>query len=44
VIWWQPRGTIPGIVEALRRLHLLEAKGPTREAFTFKQSFPPPGD
>jgi heme-degrading monooxygenase HmoA len=43
VIWWQPAGEIPGTVEALRRLHLLETKGPTPEAFTFKQAFPPPG-
>ena len=42
VIWWQPAGTIPGTVEALRRLQLLEAQGPTPEAFTFEQSFPPP--
>ena len=42
VIWWQPAGTIPGTVDALGRLHLLEAQGPTPEAFTFKQSFPPP--
>ena len=26
VIWWQPAGTIPGTVDALRRLHLLEAR------------------
>ena len=42
MIWWQPAGTIPGTVDALGRLHLLEAQGPTPEAFTFKQSFPPP--
>jgi len=36
VIWWQPAGTIPGTTDALRRLHLLEAQGPTPEAFTFK--------
>ena len=42
VIWWQPAGTIPGTVEALRRLQLLEALGPTPEANTFEQSFPPP--
>ena len=44
VMWWQPAGTIPEIGDALRRLSLLEANGPTHEAFTFKQRFPSPGD
>jgi heme-degrading monooxygenase HmoA len=42
VIWWQPAGAIPDVHDALRRLQLLEAHGPTPEAFTFKQAFPPP--
>lgn len=42
VIWWQPAGTIPTVDDALRRLELLEANGPTPEAFTFKQRFEPP--
>ena len=42
VLWWQPVGTIPTIDEAFRRLELLADHGPTPEAFTFKQRFPPP--
>jgi hypothetical protein len=42
VMWWQPAGTIPDIGEALRRLALLEANGPTPDAFTFRQRFPAP--
>lgn len=44
VLWWQPPGTIPTIDDALRRLRLLADKGPTSEAFTFKQQFSPPRD
>ena len=42
VLWWQPAGTIPTIDEALRRLELLADRGPTPEAFTFKQRFASP--
>ena len=42
VLWWQPAGTIPDLDDALRRLALLAERGPTEEAFTFKQRFPPP--
>jgi heme-degrading monooxygenase HmoA len=43
VLWWQPAGTIPTVEDALRRLALLAANGPTPEAFTFKERFEPPG-
>jgi hypothetical protein len=43
VLWWQPAGRPPDVVDALRRLELLAADGPTPEAFTFKQTFPTPG-
>ena len=43
VIWWQPAGTIPTPDEAIRRLALLAERGPTPDAFTFKQRFPAPG-
>lgn len=43
VLWWQPAGAIPTIDDALRRLRLLADKGPTPEAFTFKQRFASPG-
>jgi uncharacterized protein DUF3291 len=42
VLWWQPTGEIPRLDEAWRRLRLLAERGPTVEAFTFKQRFPPP--
>ena len=43
VLWWVPRGTIPSVHDALERLDRLSTDGPTAEAFTFKQRFPPPG-
>jgi len=42
VLWWVPRGHRPTIEEAKTRLGVLRAKGPTKEAFTFRQAFPPP--
>jgi antibiotic biosynthesis monooxygenase (ABM) superfamily enzyme len=41
VLWWQPAGTVPSIEEALDRLDRLTNLGPTYNAFTFKQSYPP---
>ena len=42
VLWWVPRGQRPTVVEAIARLELLRAKGPTQDAFTFRSAFPPP--
>jgi len=42
VLWWIPRGHRPTVSEAIARLELLRAKGPTQEAFTFKRAFLPP--
>ena len=42
VLWWVPAGHRPTIDEAKAKLALLEAKGPTPEAFTFKAPFPAP--
>ena len=42
VLWWQPAGTIPTTEDALARLRLLTELGPTPDAFTFRQQFPPP--
>ena len=44
VLWWQPAGVVPDLAEAVRRLDLLAVNGPTADAFTFKQRFPPPAD
>ena len=42
VLWWVPRGHHPSIEEASARLKLLRERGATPEAFTFRQTFPPP--
>jgi len=42
VLWWVPRGHRPTIEEAAARLALLRERGPTPQAFTFRQTFPPP--
>jgi hypothetical protein len=42
VLWWVPRGHRPDIEEAVARLTLLRERGPTAQAFTFRQTFPPP--
>ena len=41
-LWWVPAGAVPSVDDAKRKLELLEAKGPTADAFTFRQQFPPP--
>jgi len=40
-LWWVPRGYVPGVDEAKKRLAHLEAHGPSQFAFTFKTTFPP---
>jgi hypothetical protein len=42
VLWWVPLGHRPSIEEAMERLTLLRARGASPEAFTFRQTFPPP--
>jgi len=42
VLWWVREGHRPTIPEAVARLELLRKKGPTEEAFTFRQAFLPP--
>ena len=41
-LWWIPAGTIPTVEEGKRRLDRLIERGPTPEAFTFKQTFSAP--
>ncbi len=43
-LWWIPAGTLPTIEDAKGRLELLRDRGPTPDAFTFKQRFPAPVD
>lgn len=42
-LWWLPARRLPSIDEGLRRIALLDQKGPTPEAFTFKVAFDPAG-
>jgi uncharacterized protein DUF3291 len=42
VLWWVPRGHRPDIAEATRKLEALRSAGPHPEAFTFRQTYPPP--
>lgn len=42
VLWWVPKDHMPSVQEALQRLDLLREKGPTRDAFTFRQPFDAP--
>ncbi|MFI0446128.1 DUF3291 domain-containing protein [Actinomadura sp. 6N118] len=41
VLWWIPAGHIPTVDEALERLELLRAEGPSPRAFTFRETFTP---
>ena len=42
VLWWVPKGHRPTVSEAIGRLELLRAMGPSRDAFTFRRASPPP--
>jgi hypothetical protein len=43
-LWWIPAGSLPTPADAVARLDLLRRLGPTPDAFTVKQPFPPPGE
>lgn len=43
VLWWVDAGHTPSVEEAGERLTHLREHGPTPHAFTFRESFPPPG-
>jgi len=40
-MWWVPKGHIPGIDEAKKRIAHLEANGPSQFAFSFRSIEPP---
>jgi len=42
VLWWVPAGRLPTVQGGLRRLLVLDRRGPGPRAFTFKQKFLPP--
>ncbi len=41
VLWWIPKGHIPTVEEAVKKLAHLQAFGPSDKAFTFKEPYPP---
>lgn len=43
-LWWIDAGHIPTVTEAKARLEVLDRRGPTPEAFTFRSWFPAPAD
>ena len=42
VLWWVEVGNEPSLKQALERLKLLQEKGPSAEAFIFRNDFPAP--
>jgi hypothetical protein len=42
VLWWVPGGHRPTVAEAIAKLELLRAMGPSKDAFTFRRAFLPP--
>jgi hypothetical protein len=44
VLWWVPAGHRPTIQEAIAKLELLRRNGPTEDAFTFRNAYPPPDE
>jgi hypothetical protein len=42
VLWWVPRGHRPTVEEGAARLELLRSRGPSADAFTFRNLFPAP--
>ncbi|RJL36239.1 DUF3291 domain-containing protein [Bailinhaonella thermotolerans] len=42
VMWWIPAGYEPTLAEAMERLALLRAEGPSERAFTFRDRFDAP--
>jgi len=41
-LWWIAAGTLPTVEEAKRRLQILAERGPSADAFTFRDRFPAP--
>ncbi len=41
-LWWIPQGHTPSLEEAKEKLELIRLKGPSAEAFTFKERFTAP--
>jgi hypothetical protein len=43
-LWWIAKGHIPTVAEGMERLGRLRRHGPSAQAFTFRQPFPPASD
>jgi hypothetical protein len=43
-LWWVEAGHLPTVAEAEERVRHLRAHGPTAFAFTFRDTFPAPGE
>ncbi|WP_438483072.1 DUF3291 domain-containing protein [Oleiharenicola lentus] len=41
-LWWIPAGHVPTVAEAKERLALLDERGPSERAFTFREPFHAP--
>jgi hypothetical protein len=41
-LWWVPADHIPTVAEGMARIASLKERGPSAEAFTFRQPFPAP--
>jgi Domain of unknown function (DUF3291) len=41
-LWWVPADHIPTVAEGMEKVALLKERGPTTEAFTFRQPFAAP--
>ena len=44
VLWWIPAGTTPSVEEGKEHLERIRTHGPTPEAFSFLERFPPPSE
>jgi heme-degrading monooxygenase HmoA len=41
-LWWVPAGHIPTVAEGMARIAMLKERGPSADAFTFRQPFAAP--
>lgn len=41
-LWWVPAGHIPSVAEGMERIAILRERGPSPDAFTFRQTFAAP--
>jgi hypothetical protein len=42
VCWWIPEGTVPSVEDAVQRLAVLRAEGPSSQGFLFTDTYPRP--